>query len=352
MRRAVAGCLLAALLCLTGCLPSTPLSQQAIVLCMGIDYSPIQKEYQMTVQVMDIREEKDQVICYTAGGQSLRQAADELGRVAGKQIFSGDLPVLFFGSGVRYEELDEICLYFEEMMPLRPKTQVAFSPLPVAPQIAASEENLGKQLESAIQEGEAQGGLISCPIFQLKSQVSTGGMILAPCLMLRERPESEGELFVQAEDVILYTGGQFGGTLSRREAQAVNLLSFTGHERMQIPLSKEGVLEVVSRRPQVQVSCRGEELSVQIGLTVNGKLRGLPPGEYHPGLAQQAAQVLQGMIENTLRRRLEEGCDVFGLERYVRKYQNAYYEAHREEILRRLAGAQITVQVSVQLTGN
>lgn len=119
--RAVAVCLAAAVLLLSGCrwIPMTDLKDRAIVQGVAVDWD--QGEYAVTMQVfmpegsggrtvVDPSQENVQIL--TCRGKSIVQAIAESAKAQGKEFYLGHSRIVILGGGLWGKPLQEVLSYF------------------------------------------------------------------------------------------------------------------------------------------------------------------------------------------------------------------------------------------------
>ena len=366
MRRVLlaAVCSAVLLLPLGGCLSPVRLDKRAIVQAIGIDW--VEGEYRLTLSLYDpqamggdAKEQDSGGPVIDCAGESIAEALEQARFTQGKEIFWGQNKLIVLGDTAARRGVREVLGFFDASHQSRPNVDVVTAVGNAADVVSAKTQgdSPAVTIQAILENGEKNGKIPRARMMDLVGALEIGGMgALTPLV----EPVSAGEEKERLEmkGLALYTDGSMVGTADLDAARGVLWLRGDS-DAADLSVKSDGgqlTLAVVDVKTTVKPTLvnGAPHFTIQCGL--KAQLSGSDaPGANLAGLTAQAQSAAAEQIRWEISAALEQalwqnGSDVLGLARLLRKYEPGWYAGNAANYREHLREFTFTVEVVPRVT--
>jgi spore germination protein KC len=337
--------LLGLVLCLlTGCLGGQDIRERALIQLMGIDYT--EGVFHLTLQIFSPNgqseeintEEQRQVV--TAMGDTLSQALQDASLRVGRAAFLGDCRAIVVGERTARNHLKDIMRFLssnEEVYPQMVLLIAAGQAQDILnPQTEDNQVVVASSLENITGSAVAKEAMCPSDLLTLARSYYTEG---AGTAILRVRRQDAGEQVTFVPDgVALYNRDTPAGRLDNIGHRGMLTLRGLGRgSLLHVDDAHLGRLALQIKRLSVSIKTAIMDGQPRFDITVKAELL-LAEMSDNPADRLSAADIsrLQDLAGLAIRadalsafeQAAAQGCDAFGLYRYLRRDQPAYWKQH------------------------
>lgn len=379
------------LLVLSGCIPTVPLNDRAMVRAVAVDLLE-DGTYQMTLQVNEAADGGSQAsspeqTAITETGRDLTELLSKASISRGKQMFLGSTRLILLGERLAEKDILPTLRFFNATQQVAPTIAVAVVTGEAGELIRAGEkadqfsaDGILDVLHKAQEAGYAPASRMLEFFSQEESQDGTPQLVLLEMerhqsedsssktekdavKVFAETSSQEGEKTTRTADklrvsgTVLFQSGQIAAHLDPTQTRGLQWFRERGRMKS-TPLSvelPEGDLiaaKAYLERRRTRVRLENDRPLFTIQIEAKTAILELPEdleADWKAQVETLQEQLITSEIQTALEATMREGWDPCGLSRLVRQQEAGYYWDHRNEWENWLSQSAFQVEVSCQV---
>lgn len=370
MKRFTLCTLLVTCLLFTGCTRPVELKNRLIVQAVGVDW--VEDSFQVTVQVFRSEEGGQQAafnvsnansVVYQASGRTITEALSRIEEESSKRVFLGSNQVLLVGEQMAYHRMSEAVSYFNSNHAIVPRNQVVVVQGKAADLVTIEvtqglipADALKKSLEVSAENGTTVEGTLMGVVRAFQSPYGvTGVPFLAKAKDFegKDTYENLGTILLNKEGIIssLDTESTRGASWIMQHIRGAILV--LEHE--------ENSFSVLARPKSPRITCEIRDgapffhIKLKVLCSVPEAL-----GSERTGVAEAEVEEMKALTSAAIKKEivavlnecvLEKQADLFEFHQYLEKYENQWWQEHKNEWPELLSTVQASVEVKVEVRG-
>ena len=353
MKTRIYAAVITATLFLSGCSAGTEVGERAFVQLMGIErenelYSVSMQIYKSESGKAEADLSKANSTTANGSGETIQAALADAETTLGKKLFLGHIKMLVIGKGVQ-NPADELSLFLDGSV--SPACPVAYSDDPAAVAETLIEEGSfsAEQILALMESSASQGKTVYTSVAELAAGTGVLGTGAAlPVISAEEKT-------VSFDGIVLARKNGTDGTLGENAVTGVKLLLDQFESGDKITISTE----VDGRRAAVFITGAKTKLKTEIS---GGQLRVDADISLKLTIAENPYGIESGVIEKAVREQVSDmcilayteavhnnGCDIFGIKKLVRRDCPEKYNDYCNNEKSRLAGSVLNIRITDKL---
>lgn len=390
IRAISAGLVLVLTLCLCGCVSYIDLSDRAIVQAIGIDYLPEKKAYRISMQYFNqsseggqnqIDKTQDNVLKSVGEGDSVFAAAKNASILTGKDLLLSENRLIIIGKELRKYDLAGTMEFFVGNFHSHPQAYVAAAEDTAEELLdirfkegSTSSQRLSDLIRNAESEGRCEGVYPYQVMTMLCTSTRSAFLPLLKTATLKtdvtisgesgeggkgggEEQSEDGETTIILDGGVVFKDGKELDTVDGDTATAVCFMSGRPTEySFTVPLERYAKPSVTLEMITKSITATEYNGKVKFDINFSSSGKAGSRGNISAGDEKAAEEFTKG-AENELKRIMEssvvplakQGCDVFGLEKTLRRCCNRFYNENKSAIGEIIADSEINFNVSIDI---